>query len=152
MRKLLAVCPLLLAAAFAMPHHASAQTPGSTTQTPAPTSDASATPTTKKGKSSGVKKTSGRADSELADLTTKLSLSDDQKAKIKPIIDDKEAQIHKVKMAKTTPEDEQKAKNKVIREAANTKIRAILTPDQQKTFDAESKKSGKKAEAPPAAA
>ena len=154
MKKHLAIFATALAVILAAPHASaqgsgSGQSSGSTTTQAAPTSDASTTTTTKKGKSTGVKKTSGRADSELADLSTKLTLTDDQKAKIKPIIDDKEAKIHTVKMAKTTSPDDQKAKNKEIREAADAQIRALLTPDQQKTFD-ESKKGSKKEAAPPA--
>jgi Spy/CpxP family protein refolding chaperone len=150
MKKLLAIFPLLVAVSLAVPR-ASAQTPAATPSATTPDA-AAATATPKKGKSTGVKKSSGRADSELADLSTKLTLTDDQKAKIKPIIDDKEAKIHTVKMAKSTSPDDQKAQNKVIRENANTQIRALLTADQQKTFDEQSKKGGKKAAAPPPAA
>jgi Spy/CpxP family protein refolding chaperone len=149
MKKLLAVFPILLAVALAVPK-ASAQAPA---QTPsASTPDATTATTAKKGKSSGTKKSAGRADTELADLSTKLTLTDDQKAKIKPIIDDKEAKMHTVKMNKTGSDDDKKAQTKVIRTAADTQIRALLTPDQQKIFDTEKKKSAKKdAAAPPAA-
>jgi Spy/CpxP family protein refolding chaperone len=142
MKKLYAIFPILLAAALVVPH-APAQNPSSTT----PTADTSTTKV-KKSKSSGTRKTSGRADSELADLSTKLNLTDDQKAKIRPILDDKVAKIHTVKMDKTGSADDQKAKNKVIRESSDAQVRALLTPDQQKTFDETSKKGGKKKDAP----
>jgi len=147
MKKLLAVFPILLAVALAVPQ-ASAQVPAQTPSVTTP--DATTAAATKKGKSTGVKKTSGRADAELADLSTKLTLTDDQKAKVKPIIDDKEAKMHTVKMAKTGSDDDKKAKTKEIRVAADAQIRALLTPDQQKTFDTEKKSGKKEAAAPPA--
>jgi Spy/CpxP family protein refolding chaperone len=97
----------------------------------------------KKGKASGG--SSSRVDAQLATLTTQLGLTDDEKAKIQPILSDEVAKIHEVKKDSTLSKDDQKAKNKVIRDSANQQIRALLTPDQQKTFDSISKKGhGKK--------
>jgi Spy/CpxP family protein refolding chaperone len=117
-----------------------------------------ATTTAKKSKASGAKKSDGRADKELADLTTKLTLSDDQQAKIKPILTDESEKIHAAKKASTGSADDAKAATKKIRDDAKQQIRALLTPDQQKLFDASSKKGtgekhgGKKSSAPAAAA
>ena len=94
----------------------------------------------KKAKTSGA--ASAHADAELADLTTKLSLTDDEKAKIKPILDDEAAKIHAVKMDKTASDDDKKAKTKPIRDDASKQIRAALTPDQAKTYDTIAKKGG----------
>jgi Spy/CpxP family protein refolding chaperone len=100
---------------------------------------------TKGKKAAKAGKTSARADAELASLTSSLNLTDEQKTKIKPILDDKQAKMHAVKKETTTPDDEKKAKDKSIRKDANEQIRAVLTPDQQKTFDASVKKGHKKA-------
>lgn len=145
MKKLLAIFPIMLGLILVVPH-ASAQDASSAT--PAATATTKATKTTKKAKSGGA--SAAKADSELADLSTRLTLTDDEKARIKPILDDETAKIHAIKMAKTGNSDDQKAKTKVIRDAANTQIRAVLTPDQQKTFDSDSKKGGKKAVSPAA--
>jgi Spy/CpxP family protein refolding chaperone len=120
-------------------------TPAATATTPATTTKAA-----KKGKSSGGG-ASGRADAELADLTKSLTLTDDQQAKIKPIFTDESAKIHAAKKGSTGSADDSKAKNKVIRDDANKQIRALLTPDQQKIFDASSKKEGGKKSEPAAA-
>lgn len=143
MKKFLALTCFLLAFCLAAPH-AFAQDATTGTST-------TGKPATKKSKSTGVKKTEGRSDSELADLSTKLNLTDDQKAKIKPILDDQTAKIHQVKMSKVGTPDDQKAKSKQIREDASKQIRAVLTPDQQKTYDGD-KHHKKDATPPPPAA
>ena len=143
MKKLLAIFPILLGLVLVVPH-AAAQDASSAT--PATTATTKATKTTKKAKSGGA--SAAKADSDLADLDTRLTLTDDEKAKIKPILEDETAKIHTIKMAKTGTPDDQKAKTKVIRDAANTQIRAVLTPDQQKAFDNAPKKGSKKAATP----
>jgi len=65
----------------------------------------------------------------LAHLTQQLTLTDDQKAKIKPIIQDQLTQIQKDMTA------DKQAMQKQI-EDGKGKIRPILTADQQKQFDA----------------
>jgi Spy/CpxP family protein refolding chaperone len=142
MKKCLVPATLLLAIGL-MGSTALAQSPSTT--------DASAGVKTGKsaGKSGGKShNSSGRADAELADLSQNLSLTDDQKAKIKPILDDQSTQIHTLKKDTTLSKDDQKTRSKTIRDASSQKIRALLTPDQQKTFDGISKKGSKKKEAP----
>jgi len=142
MKKCLVFSTLLLSIGL-MGSTVLAQSPGTT--------DASSGAKTGKsaGKSGGKShSSSGRADAQLADLSQKLSLTDDQKAKIKPILDDQATQIHSLKKDTTISKDDQKAKSKTIRDASSPKIRALLTPDQQKTFDAMPKKGGKKKQEP----
>jgi Spy/CpxP family protein refolding chaperone len=151
---------LALFAAFAaivlMASSAVAQTPAAPT-TPAPTTPAAtapaaaSAPAAKKGKASGGG-AAGKADKDLADLTKTLTLTDDQQAKIKPILADESAKIRAgKKKGSTASADDTKAANKVIRDAANQQIRALLTPDQQKIFDASNKK-GAGSKSTPAAA
>ena len=139
MKKLLTVFPILLGLVLAVPYASSQD---------ASTSSSTATKSTKSAKKTKASAASAKADTELADLSTKLNLTDDEKAKIKPILDDETAKIHAVKMQKLGSKDDEKAKTKVIRDAANTQIKAVLTPDQQKLFDGDSKKGSKKAAAP----
>jgi|GEM_PF-2407697 len=100
----------------------------------------------KKSKASGASKSSAHADAKLADLTTKLTLTDEEKAKIKPILDDESAKIHVVKMDKSLSDDDKKAKTKPIREDATKQIRAVLTPQQATIYDTIAKKGGKDGE------
>jgi hypothetical protein len=140
MKKLLAIFPVMLGLILAVP-------PASAQDASTPTTATKSAKSSKKTKASA---SSAKADSELADLSTKLNLTDDEKAKIKPILDDETAKIHSIKMEKLGSKDDEKAKTKVIRDAANTQIRAMLTPDQQKLFDSDSKKGSKKAATPAA--
>ena len=72
----------------------------------------------------------------LKELTEKLALTDDQVAKIKPILAD-EAQAMKALRADTTIEKKDKrAKMMEIRKSHADQILAILTPDQQAKFKA----------------
>ena len=68
-------------------------------------------------------------DNVLNMLSTKLTLTDDQKAKLKPIIADQVTQIQK------DMEAQRAAMQKDI-EDAKAKIKPLLTPDQQKQLDA----------------
>ncbi len=68
-------------------------------------------------------------DMVLNQLNAKLALTDDQKAKIKPIIQDQVAQMQK------DMEAQRAAKEKAM-EDAKAKIRALLNADQQKQLDA----------------
>ncbi len=81
------------------------------------------------------------ADAHLANLTTKLSLTSDEKGKIKPILDNESAKIDALKMDKSLTPVSRKAKIDPIRDDADKQIRAMLAPAQQKTFDSMSKKA-----------
>jgi protein CpxP len=76
-------------------------------------------------------------------MTTQLSLTDDQKPKVKAVLEDTAK-----KMKDVAPEDRQ-TKGKEIRDEQNTKMKAILTPEQYTKYEAmqqRGKKGGKKAE------
>ena len=145
MKKHLALSAALFAVIL-MASSAIAQDTTSTAGTP-PTAPAKAA---KKGKSSGGG-AAGKADADLAVLTKELALTDDQQAKIKPILADQSAKIRASKRASTGSADDAKAKPKAIREDANKQINALLTPDQQKIFAASSKRGGGKKSEPAAA-
>ena len=90
-------------------------------------------------------KTADASNAELEDLTSKLTLTDPQKAQVKSALDGRDTQLAALKKEKL-PKDEAKGKSKDIKAAANEKIRALLTPDQQKIFDKTIKKGGKKSD------
>ena len=115
------------------------------------------------GKSSGSKssdkastreqKAADASSAELEDLTSKLTLTDPQKAQ-KGLVHarcPRKFSWRRWKKEKL-PKDESKDKSKAIKDATNAKIRTILTPDQQAIFDGGKKKGGKKSkdEAAPA--
>ncbi len=135
MKKLFASLPVLLALCVWAPH-AHAQDAGSAT---------TASQSGKRARSEGGRKSTGRADAALAELSANLNLTGEQKAKIKPLLEDEHTKIRAVREAKTGSADDQKAKTKVIRDDANAQIRAVLTPEQQTKFDGMSKKGHKKA-------
>jgi Spy/CpxP family protein refolding chaperone len=67
-------------------------------------------------------------------MSSKLNLTDDQKAKITPIIADRQTQMRAL-MADTSGRRMQKArKAKSIMSDSDKKIEAILTSDQKKTY------------------
>lgn len=68
-------------------------------------------------------------DMVLDRLSTQLSLTDDQKAKIKPIIQDQVTQMQKDMEAR-------RAAMQKAMEDTKTKLKAILNADQQKQLDA----------------
>ena len=135
MKKLFASLPVLVALCFWAPHARAQDATSATT----------ASQSGKHAKSEGGKKSMGRAEAELADLSTNLNLTDEQKAKIKPLLEEEHTKIHAVRQANTGSADDEKAKTKVIRDDANAQIRALLTPEQQTKFDGMSKKGHKKA-------
>jgi Spy/CpxP family protein refolding chaperone len=142
----------LIAVSFAVVMMASTAIAQDTTAAATP---ATATAKASKKKSSGGGAAANKAATELASLTETLKLTDDQQAKIKPILADETAKIHATKgkksdAASTASADDAKAKTKAIREDSNKQIRALLTPDQQKIFDGSKKEGGKKS-APTAA-
>jgi Spy/CpxP family protein refolding chaperone len=81
------------------------------------------------------------AGAHLANLTARLTLTPDEKNKIKPILDNESAKIDALKMDKSLSPASRKAKIEPIRDDADKQIRAMLTPAQQKVYDSMSKKA-----------
>jgi HlyD family secretion protein len=65
-------------------------------------------------------------------LVKQLGLTPEQRAKLEPILQDSRQQMMGLR---ELPEPERRAKGQKIREAARTKIRAMLTPEQQAKYD-----------------
>jgi Spy/CpxP family protein refolding chaperone len=74
-------------------------------------------------------------DDQLKNLTDKLNLSADQQAKIKPILEDTRSQMQKIRQDDSMSREDKMAKGRSLREAANSRIRDVLTDDQKKAFD-----------------
>ncbi len=65
----------------------------------------------------------------LQGITDKLSLTADQQTKVQPILDATKPQIAAI-------HQEAMQKMKTVMDGASSQIRPLLTPDQQKKFDA----------------
>lgn len=74
-------------------------------------------------------------DDQVKTLTEKLSLTDDQQGKVKTILEDTRSQMMKVMQDDSMSREDKMAKGRSLREAANGKIRDLLTDDQKKKFD-----------------
>ena len=72
-------------------------------------------------------------DAQLAQLTTALTLSADQQAKIKPIL---EADAAKITALRTAQDPDMRTKMTAIRTEQHAAIKALLTADQAAKYDA----------------
>jgi protein CpxP len=74
-------------------------------------------------------------DDQLKNLTEKLGLTDDQQAKVKPILEDAHSQMATLMQDESMSREDKMAKGRSLRETTNGKIRDVLTDDQKKKFD-----------------
>ena len=70
-------------------------------------------------------------ESRLKMLTEKLDLTDDQKARLKPILEDESTQMKTLHDDTSLAPEDKRAKMKGLHESSTEKINAVLTPDQQ---------------------
>jgi hypothetical protein len=88
------------------------------------------------------------AAAELKNLTKKLKLSEQQKAGIRPILENEHEQMNALFQDQSGSMEDKMAKMKTIREDSNKKIRDLLTEDQKKQFDKIAEKLGRPGEPP----
>ena len=86
------------------------------------------------GKHAGMHHNEESVDQHLQMLSEKLNLTDDQKAKLKPILQDQMQQMKAVREDSSLSQEQKHAKMKSIHESFNDQINAVLTPDQQAKF------------------
>ena len=88
----------------------------------------------------------------LKELAEKLALTDDQKAKIAPVLKDEAQALKDLRDDTSIEKKDKRAKMMDIRKSHADQILAILTPDQQAKFKAmqEHRKGGPDAPKPPA--
>jgi protein CpxP len=75
------------------------------------------------------------ADDQLKHLSQKLNLSDDQQAKLKPILEDQHKQMHQLWNDSSMSRQDRFSKMRELRENADNQIKGVLNDDQQKKFD-----------------
>jgi periplasmic protein CpxP/Spy len=73
-------------------------------------------------------------DSRLQMISDKLNLSDDQKTKLKPILQDESSQLKALKSDTSMTSQQKMDKAKEIRASHKSQIDSILTPDQQQKW------------------
>jgi Spy/CpxP family protein refolding chaperone len=71
----------------------------------------------------------------LDHMTKELNLTDDQQAKLKPIIDEHFKQANEVRQDTSLSREDRHAKMKQLHEDMISQARPILNPDQQKKLD-----------------
>jgi periplasmic protein CpxP/Spy len=76
----------------------------------------------------------GQHASRLEWLSKELSLTEEQKAKLKPILEDEGKQMRAVREDTSLTQDQRREKMKQLHETTDSKINDILTPEQQKKF------------------
>lgn len=89
------------------------------------------------------------AESTLQRLSQELNLTDDQKTKLKPILQDESQQLQAVKSDTSMTQDQKLAKANEIRTAHKSKIDEILTPEQQQKWQQMAIEKAKKRANPP---
>jgi|SRR5215469_538553 len=82
-------------------------------------------------KHSGMHDEGESLDQHLQTLSKKLNLSDEQKAKIKPILQDQMEQMKAVRADSSLSKDQRRAKIKSIHDSSHDRINTVLTPEQQ---------------------
>ena len=75
------------------------------------------------------------ADDQLKHLSKKLNLSDDQQAKLKPILEDQHKQMQQLWNDSSTSRQDRFSKMRELRESGDDQIKSVLNDDQQKKFD-----------------
>jgi hypothetical protein len=72
----------------------------------------------------------------LTRISTELNLTEDQKGKIKPILENELSQLVVLRNDTSMSTDVKQTKAKAIHDSANSQISAILNPEQQQKWDA----------------
>lgn len=85
-------------------------------------------------KHAGMHRNMESADQQLQMLSEKLNLTDDQKAKIKPILEDQMKQMKAVHEDSSLSAEQKHDKMKSIHDSSHEQINAVLTPEQQAKF------------------
>jgi len=73
-------------------------------------------------------------EAHLQMLSEKLNLTEDQKAKLKPILQDQAQQLRALRDDPSLSPEQKSAKKKIVRELTHDQINSVLTPEQQDKF------------------
>jgi periplasmic protein CpxP/Spy len=76
----------------------------------------------------------GEHESRLEWMSKELNLTEDQKAKLKPILADEAKQMHALKEDTTLTPEQKREKMKEIHQKTESQVNETLTPEQQKKY------------------
>ena len=76
----------------------------------------------------------GQHANHLEWLSKELNLTDDQKAQVKPILDEQSKQMRATQEDSSLTQEQKHEKMKQIHQSTHSQIDGILTPEQQKKF------------------
>jgi Spy/CpxP family protein refolding chaperone len=106
-----------------------------------------ANPDAKKGK-----RTPPTIEQQMDRLNTALTLTDEQKPKVKAVLEEQQKAMQKIRDDSSLEQDARRTKMQDLRKEMNTKMKGILTDEQYKKYQEMpqrgGKKGGKKADAP----
>lgn len=71
------------------------------------------------------------ADDQLQRMSRMLNLTDDQKAKIKPILEEQSSKMHELMQDTSISQEDKRSRFQAIHQDTMSQIKPILTPDQQ---------------------
>ncbi len=74
-------------------------------------------------------------DQELTHLTKRLSLTSDQQSQIKPILQDRHDQMMSLHQDSSMSREDRMSKMRSLDENSNSKLEAVLTPDQKTKYE-----------------
>jgi Spy/CpxP family protein refolding chaperone len=76
----------------------------------------------------------GQRAGQLERLSQELNLTDEQKEKVKPILDEQSKQMQATQDDTSLSQEQKRDKMKQIHQTTHSQINEILTPEQQKKF------------------
>lgn len=81
-------------------------------------------------------------EAQLDHMSQALNLTDDQKTKIKPILEDQSKQMEQLRQDSSLSQEDRRSKFQQIHENTMSQIRPLLNADQQKKLDAMKNRRG----------
>ena len=82
-------------------------------------------------------------DAQLQHMSEALNLTDDQKTKIKPILEDQSKQMQQLRGDTSLSQEDRRSKFQEIHENTMSQIKPILTSDQQKKLESMREQGGR---------
>jgi periplasmic protein CpxP/Spy len=77
----------------------------------------------------------GSVDDQIKHLSKKLNLTDDQQAKLKPILEDQRKQMDAIHSDSSLSREDRFSKMQTLRQSSDAQIKGVLNEEQQKNFD-----------------
>ena len=73
---------------------------------------------------------------ELDHMTKALNLTGDQQTQLKPILENRRTQLQQLRQDTSTPRSDKFSKMKALDEESNSKVEAVLNPEQKTKYEA----------------